>query len=493
MLTKNGIKNANEIDSTDILITTILFFLAFLIRLNSFIDMDVTWHIEGARRLISGNNYLTNVFDDNSPFVFLFYSPINFIEDLTSLSYRFLIPSYVLVSNLAAIILLTKILNPTSFTLFAKRFLYYLVISILLFLPLMNFGQREIILINFLLPYFFILLNFTTRSNSKTVIVICTLFASFGIMQNPFYLLVIIATDVARWIYYRHFNYFQIIFYLNTFLYFLIIDYFYLEYFRVILPFVACYEGAFNSSWFSVLTGAAIMTILILAMVLFNIKKLINNSNVMITSIATLFSLLIYFLEKKNWYYHLYPAFSFALLTNAFLLFTYLEDDLKKRAARFYQATTTAIFLITFAGTLNFLIGMIREFHDPNYLWNKWISFSNQNFQNKKLFFFMSYYPPLHQLPIYSNTKVVSPWFNAWFIPALEKNRSFPHFCHVDSDLKIITNLVINSITHAQPDFILMRPFTLPSNLSFPASDYFLRNYYKFSNYQGIAIYKKRY
>lgn len=486
------IKTENKISQVDFIVTATLFFIAYLIRTNTFIDMDVAWHIEGAKRFISGDNYLTNIFDDNSPFVFWFYTPVIILKALTSWSYRFLIPAYVLTSNLITLILFSNVLHRTRFSLFAKHLLYYLVIAILLFLPLMNFGQREVILMNFLLPYFLLLLNVTNRYVSKTLIVICTLLASFGIMQNPLYLLVTVAVDVTRWIYHRRFEYFQIIFYASTCLYFLIIHYFYPEYFTVILPFVVCYESAFNSSWFYLLTGATLLTILIIALVLINLKKFITHGNIMICIIATILSLLIYFLEKKDWYNHLYPAFSFALLTNALLLVLSLESDLKKRIAVFYQTTTTAIFIITLVATLNFLVGMIREFHDNNYIWNKWISFSNQHFQHKKVFFLMSYYPPLHQLPIYSNVNVVSPWFNTWFIPALEKNRSLPSFCNLKNDLQIISNLITNSINRSKPDFILVRPYTVPDNLSFPASGYFLRNYYLFSNYQGIAIYKKR-
>lgn len=481
------------ISKVDLLITVSLFLIAFLIRINTFIDMDVAWHIDGAMRFHNGGNYLTNIFDDNSPFVFWFYSPLVLLKSVTAGSYWYLIPIYILTANLLGLFLFTKILKTFQLSLFAKRLLYYLVIGILLFLPLMNFGQREIILINFILPYFFLLLNFKNIVNSNTFTIICSLFAAFGIMQNPFFLVVIVAIDITRWSYNKKFTYFQIIFYLNVLIYFLLIHYFYPEYFTVILPFTICYESAFNSSWSYLFTGVTLLTILVLALVLISLKKLSHQSNIIIGSLATFLSLMIYLAEQKDWYSHLYPAFCFALLTNAFILLTCLEEGGKNRAARFYQATTAAIFLITLAGTLNFLVGMIREFHDNNYIWNKWITFSNQNFQNKKIFFLMPYYPPLHQIPIYSNTKVVSPWFNAWFIPALEKNHFFPAFCHVERDLKIIKNLVVNAIDQTQPDFVLVRAYTVTDQPSFPPSAYFLRNYYIFRNYQGIAIYKKRY
>ena len=60
----------------DATVTLFCLFGAYWLHINTFINWDVAGHIKGAKRLLLGGDYTTNVFDGNSPFVFAFFIPV---------------------------------------------------------------------------------------------------------------------------------------------------------------------------------------------------------------------------------------------------------------------------------------------------------------------------------------------------------------------------------------------------------------------------------
>jgi hypothetical protein len=83
----------------DLLITGICLLLAYLIHIHAFLDLDVVWHVEAAKRLLSGGSYLTNIFDDNDPYVYGFYFPVIWLHTITQIKIRYLIIIYPLLIN----------------------------------------------------------------------------------------------------------------------------------------------------------------------------------------------------------------------------------------------------------------------------------------------------------------------------------------------------------------------------------------------------------
>lgn len=488
---------------THIIITTLLFIVAFLIRINSFIDMDVAWHIEGGRRLLKGAGYLTQVFDDNSPLVFLYWAPVILLKKITYLSYKVLTPLYMLLVNAVTAFLIAMIFKQTTqLPSRNKYFFFYLILFIILFLPIINFGQREVILVSLVLPYFYLLL-FTTEYNNSyplTLSITVALLAAFGIWQNFIYLSVIIGLDLIRWFKFQRFSSYQLYFYLGFFLLLLATYLSYSNYFTAIIPMVICYETAYNSALGLLFTGTTLICLIELLLAIVNVKKL--DRIMQMTTAALMISLSIYFLERKNWYYHLYPAFTFAILLNG-MFFNYNKKVIANQKAHqsnyFTLIITTSVMILTFLATINFTVGIITEFHNPNYRWNKWLTYINENFSNKKLFLLMSYDPPIHQLPIYTSAQVTSPWFNTWFRPALRSDHKLPAFCNPQRDLKLIHAMILQNVAATKPDFIFVRfyePHENPSskNLFSPEEviAYLSHDYQFYKNYDGMVIYQRK-
>lgn len=290
----------------DSIITSLCLFSAYWLHISTFINWDVAWHVEGARRLLSGGSYLVNVFDNNSLFVFAYYFPVILLKRTTSFLYPNLINIYITLTTIIPLtfcyLVIHKVFNQKK--IFVKRFLYYTIIFILLFLPASNYGNREIVLIIFFLPYFLINILTTTYpkslSVSKWLAYISAILASFGIAQNIFYISIPLFLDLYRFIKIRKFSNFQILFYSCLIIYAAIVAFLYPEYVHHIIPMVLCYESAFNFPlvvlMLEILTFISLLTVTI---VLLNFKRLYKSDDIIMSFIATFCALLIYFLNSK--------------------------------------------------------------------------------------------------------------------------------------------------------------------------------------------------
>lgn len=490
--------NADKLLRLDLLITLLLLVIAFIIRLNSFVDMDVAWHVEGAKRLLHGGSYITQVFDDNSPWVFYYYIPVELTHSLLALPYHIVIPLYVLACNLISLLLIRRILK-YAFDSGKRQACYFISLFILIFLPLMNFGQREIILINFVMPYFWLNIALITQQQriATSVTIICALLACLGILQNPLYLPLILIWDITKLYKIQRWSSYQTVFYLATLAATLVSFVSYPDYTFTVLRLVMCYEGAFNSSFWNLITTATWFCLLGIFLFLLNYRNWRNDVAIVYSALSMMICLIIYFYERKNWYYHLYPAYSFLVLLLFFILQRYqatFQSKCRLTVSDYINLVCTiTILLMTLIHTILFLAGIISEFHDQNYSWNRWITYARQNFNNAKVFLLMPYNPPLHSLPLYANTHVVSPWFNTWFIPALNARYS-SRLCNNRNDLELTRLITLRAIHLEKPDYILTRvPDIAKSNYdTYHQTDtVYLAGYHYLTQYDGVTIYKR--
>lgn len=469
----------------DASITSLLIILAFLCYRFSFLDMDVAWHVEGARRLLSGGSYLTNVFDDNAPHVFAYYFPIIGLLK----NFPFNAVSIVILYNLT----LTTLSLAVSYYLLNKywiqlaikvrQFIYYTLVYCLLFLPLITFGQREIILINFLVPYLlFVIANtytFFKHSNNK-IYYSLALIASFGIMQNIIYFFAMLIFDCYLLFKLKKIQRGQLFFYLSIIFQCCLTAWFFPEYIKKIIPLVLCYEQGFNESFLTVtLSTYSILCLLAILLYLFdsrvftclslwklNDNKIMPSKNNFLMHCSDAFLVLllgcwlIYLFEKKIWYSHLYPGLVFALLLTAVIVANnFLCLATKQIKNCFFNFCYGCALMITvFTMNTSAIFTDIKNYFDPQHPWNQWITFTNQNFASLKLFYFVLYSPPGYLFPFYTQSSVVSPWLNPWFMPYIMNSQNINETCkrHLTRDLLFFCQLFINSINTSKPDVVLL-------------------------------------
>lgn len=481
--------------------TLIALTVSILIYYNRFLDMDVVWHVEGGRRLLAGGNYLKNVFDDNAPSVFAFYFPVVWLHQLLGIQFLNLIISYVSAVNLLSLGLCYFLIQKgyRSQTSFYRQALYITLLFIELFLPISGVGHREVMLVALFLPYL-LYMQFCALDKSfqlsKTMQCFLAILAAFGIMQNLIYLLMVIIIDIYRKSQGIQRQFSQAIFYIAVLVQCLVIAIVYPEYIFKIIPMVLCYEGGFNAPILDLLHIYSVIPLATISIVIAYWRKLFHRNDIQILFFATLCAFLIYLVEKKLWYYHLYPALAFALWLNITL-------QLKHFYEQSIDLNFTAICVLG-AAMLAALISVTRiaikdtyVFHNSHSVNNLWNSYINSHFSGKSLFFFTMQGDPAHMLPLYNHSQVVSPWFNPWFMPyILQLQKGHRRLsCDLKRDIAVINKLYTSSLQQVGPDVVMIRisrsPIAVPNDLKYTTIFSQQNIISKLSNYRYYDTFQK--
>lgn len=497
----------------DITITALSLMVAFVIYNHVLINADVAWHIEGARRILAGGDYLTNLLDNNSPFVFGFYIPVIWLLKTHLFKPIPIIITYLLLWGIISLTLCYLVINRIkAYTDFTKRTVYYSLVFIVCFLPQASFGQREIILITLFLPYFFLklhsLLNANTTSLPSMIVALSILMAVVAIAQNPLYLALPIFIDLFVYVNGNRLRLYSVFFYLGFLLCAILTPIYYPNYIKSIIPMTFCYEPGFNFPiivlFLEILAVISLMTILLITV---HYKKLEEKKDIALLTGLMILAFLIYFLEQKLWYYHFYPVLTFTVLVLAIiaakswqrLLF---HHEHPQNEITFYISAAMLMMITITIGM--YLKNQIVIFQDPRSSYKRWIHYAQQHFANKKLFFFEILLQPSYTLPLYTNSIIVSPWSNPWFLPAMIKNKNTGAFCNPQQDLKTFFAITAKSLQEQQPDFIIVEDLYNKIKYlggSFSYIDFFsadasiknqLNDFYLYDNYLGLIIYKRK-
>lgn len=499
----------------DAIITLLCLLFAYLLHLNTFIDWDVAWHLEGAKRLLQGGDYLVNLFDTNSPFVFAFYIPVIWLHAIfQNTQLAPLVYIYTLTVTLISLILchhLVESIYPPE-KMFARKLRYYAIVFCVLFLPASNFGQREVVLILFFLPYYLVTQQLIRQPSENSSVFsrirwIFAVLAAFGILQNIFYLCLPVFLDSYKFLRTKKIQSYNAIFYASIASGLLLIHLLYPTYFRTIVPMVLCYESGFNSPatllLFEVLTFMCLVSALI---VVVNIKRFYHESCIFAPFGCLTLSLVIYFLEMKLWYYHLYPALCFAVLMLTALVIQYKQQE-SRSVGWVTICLSYAILLMVLKTIIVFGINEVRAFHNKDSNQNRWIAYSDTHFNQKKLFFIEMFLDASYGLAVYSkaNFYLAQPWSNPWLMPYLLSSQpKINHgFCNLIADKKIFFHILQAALQASNPDTLIVEKVPPSKNLpnSFSYIDYFsqdleirniLKRYFLVDSVEKLNIYERK-
>lgn len=479
---------------------TASFLLALLVYSHIWINADVAWHIEGARRLLAGGNYFTTNFDNNSPFVFIFYWPIVWLNELFNKPAIIFINSYLLlwayVSWMVTSQLISKLYRND---LTSRRILIYTLLFVLLFLPQESFGQREVILIYLFLPYVFLSLLDSSERINKGLMFIIIFYAALAIQMNVLYLALPLFLDGYRVYRVGRIAGYQICFYVLVICGFLLVSFLYPEYLRHIIPLTLCYESGFN---FPLVLLLAQIYILISGVTLvatgYQLRR--TTHKVLLRGfigIITL-SLLVYLIEMKLWYYHFYPIAAFTTLLLAILL-----SEQRRNPHHFGIYLTSAMLFMMMLTSVMILVNAVTDYHNPKNETRQWIDYAKRHFSDKTLFFLVIRLGPAYYLPVYSNAIITSPWSNPWFLPNIIKNKNQRGLCHREQDLSLFYSITARNLLTQPPDFIVVeslhqqilylgRPFDYVNFLNNdPIIASILKHYSYYDTYLDFIIYRK--
>lgn len=483
--------------------------ISYWLQTHTFLDPDVAWHVEGARRLLQKGKYLTDIIDDNPPFVFRFYYPVIWLQSWTKITYLKLIPAYILSINTMALTGCYYFINKLSpFNKAHCTVLFCALIFIFFLLPAMSHGQREMVMISLLMPYFLFNIFFSPRltKSNPMITLFWALVASFAILQNIFYIGILFILDSARYFQKKPLLNTALFVYMGIFFQLVLLFFFFPAYTHVIVPLTICYEKGFNFSLLQLLsTEPFLLCACTLLLSLFVLRTLEPYQKV--TLLTFIYCFFLYFLEKKGWYYHLYPACAFSVL---FLTFLWIQLNINEKSRRSLTNPNThqnGLRVLIICSIIAIFVSYIRmlglsahhelqQFSKQDSAKRQWINFSNKYFYRKKVFYLAPIEPYGYSLPIYADVNNVSPWLNAWFIPylLLPQKITEPFFCQPRKDMQLFFKMTQDAISKESPDFIVIKiPRALKGNTAsfLPKISTLLDGYYFYKNVQEFYIYKK--
>ncbi len=313
------------------LLTTILviYITAWMIQSRLLINWDSSLLMREAKLLLAGGNYVSDFFELNPPMsIYLYLFPV-ILTKIFHLSVMLALRIYVfLLATLSlAMCYLTikKIFSPRD-AVVSYLFFTALMIVFLIF-PMMDFSEREHLLVIFTMPYFLVI---ATRLQGGMVNtgygVVVGILAGIGFAIKPFFLIVFVFTELYYSISTKNrFGWVRaetkaIIFLLL--IYVLSVFILYKNYLDIVVPItLRFYYQSVSDPWKTVLLHPVVLFCYYMVGLFFLIHENKNPYKALasILLIALVGYLLAYFLQRTAWAYHQLPAVSMAILLGTLL------------------------------------------------------------------------------------------------------------------------------------------------------------------------------
>jgi hypothetical protein len=332
---------------------------AWILQDQLFLNWDASWLLHAANRLLQGGTYTNDFFETNPPLILYLHIPPLILHTFFKLKLAFAFRFYIFLLGTVSLALCYSLLQK----LFSKENpgmvnAFIFILSLLyLVLPLHELGQRDPLAVIFTLPY---LLAIAARLQNQrlklgTAIFIGS-FAALGFALKPHFLIIPLLLELY---YIRAQKKLLACLRPETLaLFLLLLSYaafayiFYPDYFSFIIPFtLRVYYSGISAPWALVLLQPIILfCCFVLLTYLFLYRGFKPQALGHILALALVSFILSYITQRTDFYYHLIPAFSLAILLS-FLSYEYLISP----------SQTKPTWLIGLLALLFFSV--------PSYLW----------------------------------------------------------------------------------------------------------------------------
>ena len=172
--------------------------LGFFVQTMTFLNGDVGSLLYDARLFLKGGTYIVDFLETNPPMIFILYAPVALSTEWFSwdsvLTMRIYILFLAWFSIVLSAILLKKILKKEDhYLLYAG---IYTLIFIFIFLPTIEFGQREHIFLMLFMPYIFAsVLVLENKKLNPLLALVVGLLAGLGIGMKPYFLVPLVLIE----------------------------------------------------------------------------------------------------------------------------------------------------------------------------------------------------------------------------------------------------------------------------------------------------------
>lgn len=338
-----------------------IYLLGWFLQSNTFVSSDVSWGLHEAKRLLNGGTYGKDFFEVNPPlFLYLYTLPVILAKFIPlSLFTLFQLYVFLLISlSLSCSYLLLKKLLPINSCYYAMSLLAFS----LVLLPLsVAFGEREHLFLIFMFPYLFLVACRLQNHKMKTSFAICIgLVAGVGFAIKPFFYLPFVLVELyyaycqKYWFAWLRPEIFSMI--AVTLIYLLSIAVFCPTFLTLVLPLATrLYYQGYSVAWDAVLLNpeflfCGLSFFLYLACYQINTYKTL--STLLLIAMVGLCGA--YVIQRTLWYYHIYPAFSLAILLDVYFLSVFARQ--KQPPKLFYLQ-------MVFVGLLS--LALLEKYQSP--------------------------------------------------------------------------------------------------------------------------------
>jgi hypothetical protein len=416
--------HTHRLRNVDYFLIAFLFLLSFWFQSHVYFNWDASWHLEAAKRIVHGGaSYSKNLYDDNLPMVFWYFIPTVLIHKITGI---FIITLALISIHLS--ILLCFLLSDRSLKIIYQHaprwklyFMRYALLLFLFFMPGQEFGQRDMMVLLFMLPYIVLTATRDISNQEKNlfIAILIGFLAGIGIAMNPYYSLLILALEIQSWIYFKCVSLKKpelIAVVATFFLYLISIAFLYPDYYTHIIPSYFALSSAYNQPIKNLFQNFSFESLCFAGLVygLFFFKKE-RNYWIQTLWVCSIAAFIVFMLNKKLFLSHLIvfdvcvSLFFVAAICDAFV----------------YNIRWSVIVLSVYALLYGSLLSAQAnvEYYlastSPHSNYVKLASYFHQ-FQGKHSILILDTQSfPMVQLSFYTNLDNVSPWSSCWTIRAL--------------------------------------------------------------------------
>lgn len=301
----------------------IIYSIALLIQWHTLLNWDVSLLMHAADRLLSGGQYGIDFFDTDPPLILYLYSIPVIVAKVFSLSFVTTNYIYTFLVSVGMLALSRQLLSLFNDAYDNQSYLLLAIAAIFLFVPAMNFAQREHLMVMFILPYLLATaLRLQQININRPLAILVGIFAGLGFAIKPqffitFFIIELYYTYRER-VSLKKIRLETITIILIVFIYLIAILAFNKTYLTLILPAISqyYYQGLKKIMWpLLVWTHPGlILSILPVCIYFLFFREKEKYPLESILALTVIGFAIVYLIQSTYWYYHVIPAFSFSLL-----------------------------------------------------------------------------------------------------------------------------------------------------------------------------------
>lgn len=463
-------------------ILIMIYAFAWILQDQLFLNWDVSWLMHAAKRLLNGGTYSHDFFETNPPLILYLYLPPILVNKTLNINLALAFRCYIFLLSALSLSLcypfLRKIFSKQD-PILRSVFIVFLAAAYLI-LPLHELGQRDHLLVMLTLPYLLAVVYRLQGNSIKTgEAALLGLLAGLGFALKPHFLITLVLIEL----YYAFSkkNLFACLRPETVMMLVLMSAYgaaifaFFPDYLSFVVPYtMRVYYSSISSPWGFILLHPMLLSCalsLLCYALLYNVSA--YKPLGMVLSLALIGFICSYVAQRTTFYYHLIPAFSFALLLSVLLYGSFISQPCKRKSDYLF-AGLLGMLLFLFPIYLWYELYLIRVNHKERI--NHLITFMHSEAKHQPVYFFAP--TTIYTFPSidYAEVELGSRFPFLWMVAGLVNQPTFKgeKGAKQQQDKITLVNMIAEDLNQNKPKLVLVdirdkKPYLLKPHFDYLA------------------------